>query len=124
MAAESFNWLAVNFNVSLIHIIKAHQQIDKCRFSTAGRSYNGNPHAGIYFQIKIFNQAVILIITEVYMADGHISFHFVDCSFHVWGFFFFLQKIKNTVRTRQRILHLCNDRTNVIERFHILVRIR
>ena len=83
MAAESVNLLSVYFNISLIHIIKAHQQIDKCCFPTAGRSYNGNPHAGIYFQIKIFNQTMILIITEVYMADGHISFHFVDCSCHV-----------------------------------------
>ena len=28
----------INFNVSLIHIIKAHQQIDKCCFSTVQKS--------------------------------------------------------------------------------------
>ena len=115
---------SIHQDLSFIYVIETHQQVNKCRLTASGRTNDCDTHTWFYIQIEILNQFFFFIITECHIINCNIA---IDCSkysFCIRCLFFLLQQVKDTVRTCQRILHLCNYRTDIIERLHILVRIR
>ena len=48
--------MSADQDLSLIHIVETHQQVDHSRLTASGRSYNGNAHTWFYMEIKVLNQ--------------------------------------------------------------------
>ena len=55
-AAQAADILSLHPDGPAVRIIKAHQKIDESGFTASCGAHNGNPLAGLYVQIKIFNQ--------------------------------------------------------------------
>ena len=62
---------AIHRNAARIHIIKAHQQIDDCRFAASGRSHNGNALSAFHAQIQILYQLPLRHIRKCHMGELH-----------------------------------------------------
>ena len=56
-----------------ISIIKTHQKINQCRFSTSGWADNGNPLSRLYMQIKILDQLLLRHIGKIHMVNVYRS---------------------------------------------------
>ena len=124
MAGQFVDRLSVDADLSGIDIIEAHQQVDKRRLSASGRADNGNTHARLYVKIKVLDQFFLFVITKCYIIDRHISRHGIDRSGRVCTLLFLFQKSKDTACAGKRVLHLGDNGTDIIERFHILVCVR
>ena len=79
---------------------------------------------GLRGEVKVLNERTVLFVAEGDVAQLDIALYVFERSVRVGSLTRLIEQAENAGGTRQRILHLCNDRTNVIERFHILVRIR
>ena len=108
-----------------IDIIEAHQQIDQCRFSASGRTYNRNGLSRFHLQIQILDQFLLRQIRERYLFQVYFSLYLMqyNCVLIIRNFYFFFNQFKNTCCTCQCILQFCNNTGNLIKRFRILVGI-
>ena len=122
----SGNFLNILFtytNRTGIDVIKAHQQIDECRLSTAGRSDNSNSLSRFYRQIQFFDQFLIGFVGKIYIFQIDFSGRLFKDNriFSILCLGFFFNQFKNSSCAGNRILQFRNDAGNLIERFGILV---
>ena len=75
MSGNLIDRFTVDTDFSGIHVIEAHQEVDKCCFSASGRTYDRNTHTRFNLKVKVFNQRFTLVIAEIYVVDIHISIH-------------------------------------------------
>ena len=63
----------VNQHGSLIHVVKAHKQVDDCGFPCAGRTDNGDRLAGLCLQLQVMQDRLARYITKGHVLDLHMS---------------------------------------------------
>ena len=94
MSGNFCDGFSIYGNASAVHIVESHQKIDKCCFTAAGRTYNGNSSAWFCVQIEVFNQRFVLLIAEGNIPDIHSTFYIIKSSGRIRAFRLLLQKIK------------------------------
>ena len=89
MSGKLIDRFTVDTDLSGIHVIEAHQEVDKCCFSASGRTYDRNTHTRFNLKVKVFNQRFTLVIAEIYVVDIHISIHLLKYFRRIVYFFRF-----------------------------------
>ena len=114
---------AIYFDLSLIHIIETHQQIDQRGLAAAGGTYDGNPLSRLYIQIKMLNQLPPRQIGERHVLCRHISFYILQlhCILRLRRLGFLLDQLKDPGSAGNGVLKLRHHSRDLVERFGILV---
>ena len=110
-----------------IDIIKAHQQIDQRRLSTARRPDDCYHLALLYVQIKIFDQLFLRCIGECHMLQADMSHILCRKRLRricIRNLRLLVNQLEHPTCACDCILKLCDDTRNFIERLRVLVCIR
>ena len=124
MSCHIPNICAIYTDLTGIHIIESHQQIDDRCLTTPGRPDNRHTLTRIHLQIQIFDQWSVRHIPECYVVKFHLTFTLrADCRIFFRHLICLFQNIKNTFRTGNRILQLCYHTADLIKWLRILTGI-
>ena len=121
MAGNFIDRMSVNGNSAAGYIVEAHQQVDKGGLSTASRTDDRDTFARFCMEIEVFNQFFIRNIAEADMINIDLAFCIGKGFFRICTFRSFFEKCKDSGRTCKCVLKFCNNRTDVVEWFHVLV---
>ena len=125
MARDFTDIRPIHKDCSALHIIKPHQQINQRRLAAAGRSDDCNFLPRLDLKIEITDELLPFCIREVDLLQFHSSVKMLRCLclLGIRHLGLLLNQIQNSPRTRNRILQLCDNARNLIERLCVLARI-
>jgi len=121
MTGNFIDRVTINRDCTAGHIIESHQQVDKGCFSTASWSDDCDTLAWFCMQVEIFNQFFVRNVAETNVIDVDFTSDISDGVLGISTFRFFFQKSKDSGRACKCTLKLCDDRTDIIEWFHVLI---
>ena len=118
------NIFACGADRAIVHIVKAHQQIDEGGLSAAGRTNDGHPLTGHYLQIQILDQRLLGHIGEIHIQQFHLA-HLgrVGNILGVGCFLGLIQQIKDPLGAGDGILQFRHHAADLIEGLGILAGI-
>ena len=115
--------VSVNRNLTAVYIIEAHQKVNQCCLSAAGRPHDRNPLSRLYLQIEILDQLLVRHIAEVDVFKLYIALRVfkhlrILCIRHLR---LLVDQLKDPRRAGKRILQLRHNAGNLVEGLCVLV---
>ena len=123
MAGDLVDRMSVDGNGSSGHIIKSHQQVDKSSFTASGRSDDRDTFTRLCMEIEVFDKLLVRNIAEADIVDIDFTFNIGNRFLRIFAFRFFFQKCEDSGGAGKCVLKFCDNGTDIIEWFHVLVRI-
>ena len=116
---------AVYDNLTALHIVKAHEQVDQRGLAAAGRTNDCYTHTRLNIHRQILNQLAIRQIREANMLQFHFAVQMrrLQCALRIRRHRLFLNEFHDTRGAGQSILKLRHHRADVIKGLGVLVGI-
>ena len=116
---------AAHADAALVHIVKAHEQIDHCRLAAARRADDRHTLAGFYREIEIADKLLLRRVGKCNILQRNISVHGIQNNgvLCLRQLRLLCDQLENTGRAGQRVLQLGHDAGNLVERLCVLVGI-
>ncbi len=116
---------AVHPNLTAVHIIEPHQQIDKRCLSAACRAHDGHPLPRLHLQIEILDQLFFRCIAEADLFQLHIASGICKSlgRFAVRRLGFLVNQLKNAGGTHESVLQLRYHTGYLVKGLGILIGI-
>ena len=108
---------AGNKDRAAVRLVKSHQQIDKCRLSASGRSYDCHARVRLDAQAEIGDQGPILLIGKAHVIKFHASVRIVERQgvFGIGSLGGLSQKVINSVGRCDGRLNLSRHRGDIVD---------
>ena len=117
------NALAAQYDLAVVYVIEAHQQVDQRCLAAAGGADDGHPLTGSHLQIEMANQRLFGNIGEGNVLNLHGTRHRLQLfgGRTVGRFFGRVDQLKDPLGAGKRALQFGHNAGNFIEWFGVLV---